>query len=854
MPLDQEIVDWAASRPVWQQTVLHLLALGGNVDQDQIRTIADALISKEQDAVTPLTLDDMPGNRSAGQTVTLCSISPVEHVNALAGGQVLDFPQSGLTCVYGDNGSGKSGYARLVAQVVRARHREEVLSDIFNDRQTDTPSALIGYAVDGIQDAVAWPADAPTALGQISYFDEACGEAYLSKESAVTYRPAGLLLLDGLITVCDAVRDELDRRLASNNQRRFVMPTLTDGTEIQQFVDGIAAETTVEQLDKACTLPEDAGAAIEALRKKEAALRSSDPGQEARRLKNVADQVTLIADHLDLICSGLGTAAVERLLETQQDAIQLRAAAATASSASFDTEPVSGVGTVTWRALWDAARQFSEAEAYPAEPFPSGSGRCVLCQQELGEEARGRFHRFHLFMTDQTERQATQAEARLDQAVATFRAIETQPTPVALALATLEPEDGALARRCVLALARFDERKTAVLARLADGTTAVPDIPDLHVSDLREQADEIQSRAVVIDPSEFERHIKALTTEQRELEGRQQVATARDDILGEIMRLQEVKTIEHAKSTTRTTGITAKASELTRDYVTAEIRDQFTRESDRLRLKKVTLQDLAGHKGRLMHRPAFLGAQQTADLDAVLSEGEQTALGLAGFLTEAEFDRTKSAIVLDDPVTSLDHVRRPHVARRLCDLAQDRQVIVFTHDVSFVADLLKAAREKNVVVSERCIERRRNGSPGICSNKHPWSAKDARGRLGELRADLARIKRDQGDWDSATYDEKAADWAGRLSETWERIINLDLINRVVTRGSGEVQPAMFKIFARITETDDREFQASYHRVSGWARRHDKRPEASYVSPDVDEMEEALRHVQAWFDRVRKYDR
>jgi wobble nucleotide-excising tRNase len=33
----------------------------------------------------------------------------------------------------------------------------------------------------------------------------------------------------------------------------------------------------------------------------------------------------------------------------------------------------------------------------------------------------------------------------------------------------------------------------------------------------------------------------------------------------------------------------------------------------------------------------------------VLSEGEQTALGLAGYFTEAHFDDSKSALVLDDP-------------------------------------------------------------------------------------------------------------------------------------------------------------------------------------------------------------
>ena len=65
-----------------------------------------------------------------------------------------------------------------------------------------------------------------------------------------------------------------------------------------------------------------------------------------------------------------------------------------------------------------------------------------------------------------------------------------------------------------------------------------------------------------------------------------------------------------------------------------------------------------------------MGAVQNAPLQAVLSEGEQTALGLAGFLTEVESDSTGSAVVFDDPVTSLDHVRRERMARRIVELGR----------------------------------------------------------------------------------------------------------------------------------------------------------------------------------------
>ena len=88
------------------------------------------------------------------------------------------------------------------------------------------------------------------------------------------------------------------------------------------------------------------------------------------------------------------------------------------------------------------------------------------------------------------------------------------------------------------------------------------------------------------------------------------------------------------------------------------LKHRFSQETLLLDLRRIRLADAGGGLGNLKHQARLVDAVQRAPLDAVLSEGEQTALGLAGFLTEVESDSTGSAVVFDDPVTSLDHVRR----------------------------------------------------------------------------------------------------------------------------------------------------------------------------------------------------
>ena len=283
-------------------------------------------------------------------------------------------------------------------------------------------------------------------------------------------------------------------------------------------------------------------------------------------------------------------------------------------------------------------------------------------------------------------------------------------------------------------------------------------------------------------------------------------------------------------------------------------RDTFTRETDRLRLERVTIARTRAEKGALLHQPRLVGTRQEVKLPRVFSEGERTALGLAAFFTEAFLDGSKSALILDDPVTSLDHIRRGLVAERVANLAAERQVIMFTHDVAFVADLKCEASVRGVTVAERSVIRSRadERKPGECNANHPWKAKDVPARLHELRKELARIKTEGTTWDQETYENVVAVWAGNLSETWERIFSQEIVGPILAEGGLEVRPMMVKVIARFSDADRTKFEASYSRVSRWAKRHDKSALMNYVPPHVADLEKELGNVETWFNRVKGY--
>jgi energy-coupling factor transporter ATP-binding protein EcfA2 len=853
--IEQELAEWAKTRHPWQQYALGRIANGHPFSQTDVVALADEIIaSKRTKTPSPgLQPSDISGVSDPKATVALKSVRDLTNVNALLDSQELAFAETGLTVVFGDNGSGKSGYARIIKEVASARHHQAIHANVFAANAGTPQKADISFLVSGEDRSSTWPSPAGE-LKAVSFYDEACGDVYLSAESELTYRPSALVILDDLISLCDAIRAEIEDRIKQNNSSKGSLPALLNGTAAGAFLSSLSVTTTTAELDAACSLPSSWEERYSWLVKEEGRLRATNPMQERVRLDGLASKADQVSKHVKALGDALSDSNVELAKQRRETALQLRTAADIASSGSFDSEPLPGVGSLTWRSLWDAARSYSEREAYPSQDFPvvSEEAHCVLCQQVLGSEASDRLARFHTFLSDTTAKSANEAEEALRSVKENISALELTPASVSAALVTLEGEKPALSSTVADWLTALEARKTKVLTYLeAEGELTVEPFPPSPESALNELAADLRSRAKEIEVDGFNTALTAVVTEKNDLQSRKELLDGRAAVEAELRRLGELFKLTEAKKLTDTTHISRRASELTEEHVTTLVRDRFIRESDRLSLEHIELKRTGGSKGKIRHRPSLLGATTPKPVDEVLSEGEQTALGLAGYFTEAHFDESRSALVLDDPVTSLDHIRRAKVAQSLVRFAADRQVIVFTHDLAFLRDLMTYADEAHVSLTERTVQRL-GSTPGQVSEGYPWKAKDVKRRFDELSVSLGKLTKDRPNLTQEAYEEECAKWAGKLSETWERVISLEVIAPVVDPVTDFIKPQSFRVLSRITDTDNDEFQQSYSRCSTWLRRHDKSQTINYVAPEPHDLQAELTLVKAWHDRVRKY--
>jgi energy-coupling factor transporter ATP-binding protein EcfA2 len=744
--IEEDLASWLADRPVWQQRLVAEMCKGIQPDDTTVKQIADSLVEGQTGPTVAVKATDIPGAAVAGGRVLLREVGVGAAINNLADGERLKFASTGLTIVYGFNGSGKSGYARLLRRSVNARIDVEIHRDVFGQDTSRVQEADVGYDVDGGAPRVWRMGEALSAeLAQVRFYDTVCGRAYVDLASEAVYRPSALVFLEVLARITDQVTNDLRRRLAVVDGVQRSLPLVAPETTAAAFLASLTAATTAEQIATATNVGDELDEQLARKLAELARLEASNPESERNRLLALAAALVRLAGHCRDVEARVGSVAWRTIEDTVRRAVDLRRAAELASQETFESEPLRGVGSGAWRVLWDAAGGYSESEAYQDQQFPvtGVEAHCVLCQQQLDASSAYRLQRFSAFMANRTEHDAAEAE----------RAVVGQREPLEWVLRLrdlLQPDLAAVADSIpALAMAVSEWLVLAngaaeeLLNCLAGSAAPSADLPlPPPPAALEQHAESMNLQAEGIDSTSYAQAVADLRRDVAELEGGRSLAEAADAIKAEVDRLKQRRRLDDVCRSLETSSITRMASKLTEAYVTDAVAAQFAAEVERYGLERVVMRKAGSSKGVVVLKPAFEGVKRPPPIRDVLSEGEQTALGLAGFFTELQFEQTKSAVVLDDPVSSFDHANRGRVAQRIVELASDRQVVVFTHDISFVAELKRLAGIRGVATTGRGVSRR-GTKPGFCVETHPWTAKDITGRIHFLGVQLQALKRDQ---------------------------------------------------------------------------------------------------------------
>ncbi len=143
MNVIQEIATWAKKLPPWQSDALRRIFTTDNLsasDEDEVFAMllaAHNVPCEEKPSQDSVPFSDVVHElASAPRKVILRELHSVRGVNALVPDQCIKFALEGLTVIYGENGVGKSGYARVLKHACHAREKgEAILPNVNNQKK-----------------------------------------------------------------------------------------------------------------------------------------------------------------------------------------------------------------------------------------------------------------------------------------------------------------------------------------------------------------------------------------------------------------------------------------------------------------------------------------------------------------------------------------------------------------------------------------------------------------------------------------------------------------------------------------------------------------------------------------------
>ena len=681
----EALATWANNQDEWLRYIVRqVLSTGRPLPAANIDA-AHALFRQEKGlekrtlpAEDPLAVETTKEDSELPLSIT--KLSEVSGVNAIVPGSVIE-PHAGMTVLFGENGTGKTGYSRIFKAVAGSRTADVVLGDI-GAASGELQSARIEYTLGSEAKEFVWTGEqGQSPFTRMSIFDSPSVNFHVDDDLEYVYVPSVLALYKHVISATQAVKALIDQTIGDlGTGATALLSRFPRDSTVYPLIETLGAATDLAELRERSDGGDDVDGRIDVLRRAVAALEADTlPAQISERQRHrsaleEAKAASTVLKSLDVPSLNSGIA---RRAELRGDYKQFR-------TDLFHAADLPASPDENWEAFVSSGERYRQ---HLEQLDVHDSARCLYCRQPLADPARELITKYGDYLSDKISRDIAETDSDI---VALTRPI------LALVLGDVDA-----------LLKEYEDRddRPHFYGDLRDLKTALETCTEAIRSEstvdvgLPGTAVELADRLIVaLDGVEAEieglkeqtaNRATALSDKRRdlaELAAAAELARSWTTIENQVARAKEADKLRllgrHFSGISRAVTELAKAAS---DQLINESFDQlFAEECGALRAPSLEV-EFVGRQGRAQRRKTLAGKHKPSK---VLSEGEQKVLALADFLAEARLAGITAPIIFDDPVSSLDHRRINEVARRIANLAEHNQVIVFTHDIFFATTLL----------------------------------------------------------------------------------------------------------------------------------------------------------------------
>lgn len=842
-----ELNDWGKSLASWQRFIISHAVRDGALSEERVNEAYRLFLRDNTLDAGDEELPEIPASvtgRDGASDVSpfvIQELRALKNVNAIPETSTLTFG-TGLTVVYGHNGAGKSGFARLLSSACFSRSEPNIIPNIYDDKALDTP-ATAEFIVDkgnGMSEAIAFTVgDENADLQRVSVFDSSVARISVSKEDPLGFQPAGFDVFDELMRVVGLIVQKLDADIASRTKPNKFDQLFNDPGTIAEQLVSLTANSDIAALRALGVFGQVEQDRVDELARQGKELSIKSPVEILKALAAAKADIVALKKKMAEISQSLGDGACAKVRALLDEHRETTAAAIKAGAETVTHPNLTKTGNDEWDTFIEASRTLGQAErdTYPAEGDP-----CLLCHRPLDEPSATLIKRMWGYLDANARKAALAADEKINTFIDELRVLEhallPQDSRVRAELSKINP--GLVAILDDVSMI-FGERRDALRSTLAAGHVDHLPSGDLKLPDAEVAIilSDIEAQETALKDGKFDEMIAKLMAEHISLRQRQVLGKNIIDVVTFVENLAWIKKAGEAKPNTR--FVTDKQKSLFQTLIEGAYKALLEEECDKLDCALPIEFKARGSAGKTLRGLKVQGGHKPED---IFSEGEQRGLALADFLTEVNLNPASAAIVFDDPVTSMDHLRKERIALRLAYEATNRQVAVFTHDLVFLSKILDAAENIGIEAVCHTVDWY-DARPGhILNNESPANSQAYRDtKRAKEFLDSAKLTSGREKVDCVRQG------AGALRRTIEEVVILHLFKGVVRRWNENVRLGRVAVINWSDEIAD-EVELLLDGTSRIIESHSNSDEYAGGMPDVAALEGLIINVDDFIKKVR----
>ena len=588
-----------------------------------------------------------------------------------------------LTIIYGANGSGKSGYVRLLKNVFYSKAPEEILQNVHLDNGHKAVNARFTFKSNNIETLLEFVNKDNAEFEQFAVFDGKSVLNHLERRNEFEFRPAGLSFFadytNAIVNVEQKLNNDIQaKRLGSTADD---LSAMFDGdSEIKTIVLCLSAETSIDDLKKYTPFSDEDKIQKEGIQKQydELLLASRGKEKEIRNLESIKGLLAQSKQSIESLNPFFTTDILTKVKTAITDCITKETTAKAEGIENFNTDKIKGVGTTEWKNFIVSAEIFAKVQKAENVVYPENSDNCLLCQQLLSDEAQKLILDYWAFIKSVAEQNAKQAQEKLDKAQEKYESLTfdlfPQDNTLTVWLSEKYPNELEILNQ------KLSEQKTLAQNIISDiqnktvNERAEVKISTEQYTDIENAIDE---KIKLLKENEQSKELEKLSNSKCFLEHKEKFNvhfSKFETFVNNQVWLKKANKADFAKR-----KVTDTEKTLSNKYFNQKYIDAFNDECKKLNGNFGIEINHTGTAGKSYRQLKLKGRNP----NAVLSEGEQKVIAIADFIAEMQLSPVNRGIIFDDPVTSLDNDRKKQIAERLAFQATIKQVIIFTHDLVF---------------------------------------------------------------------------------------------------------------------------------------------------------------------------